>query len=377
MTEDVKARDAANTKQAGQTKMQYILPAAALLIFVLFALIGSIVSLGNQLMSVSTILGAVYYLFIAACALAGIVYPIVRTLSYPVFGLWRLTSGNDYRQRKFAKRLADNMAQRAQLPEAEHTELAHIHDWSPERLAQAYKSALTPVLNDTIKQAAKSSFIITAISQSSAVDMLSVLSVNLHLVQDQVRACGFRPTLVSMGALYARVLKTTLIAGGLEDLDYSEIISLMGGNSALEAGGMLLSSVSQGMANAFFTARVGVITQAFLLSEQEPDMRQLRRSSYAQALRFLKSCGIIEDVRDAAVRQAKKAVHAAGEKLSTAKDRTVERSTQAFDNARERGMQVVDNAKERSTQAFDTAKERGSQVVERSTQKLKRRGRLP
>ena len=331
------------------SKLQYLVPAIALLVFVFFALVGSVVSLGNQLMDISVALGAIYYVFIGLCVATGIVYPVVRTLAYPVFGLWRLGVGDERK-----------------LPGFDRTELAQVSGWTPQRVADTYANMLTPVLDQSIKQAVKSSFITTAISQNSAVDMISVLSINIRLVQDEVRACGFRPTLAGMGALYMRVLKTTLIAGGLEEMDYAELISLMGGNGVLQAGGIVMASAGTGMANAFFTARVGIITKAYLLDKEQRDIKLLRRTSYGEALRFLKNCGLIEDVRDASVRQAKKAVHAAGEKITKAKDSAIERGSQVVESARKNTMQAVKGAGQKTTEALKGASQKTANVLRRT-----------
>lgn len=363
------------------SKLHYIIPLVALLIFVFFALVGSIVSLGNQLMDAHVVLGTIYYVFIGLCVAAGIVYPIVRTLAYPVFGLWHLTSGDERSRQKYAKKVANNLAQRAELPGIDRTELVQVSQWTPQRLATTYENMLTPVLNQHIKQAVKSSFITTAISQNTAIDMLSVLSINIRLIQDEVRACGFRPTLAGMGALYARVLKTTLIAGGLEEMDYAELISLMGGNSVLQAGGIVMASAGTGMTNAFFTARVGIITKAFLLDQNQRDIKLLRRTSYGEALRFLKNCGLIEDVRDASVRQAKKAVHAAGEKITKAKDNAIERGSHAIESARKGTVQAVKDTGKKTSRALKGAGQKTTQVLQnvgrKTTGTLRRTKSLP
>lgn len=351
---------------SNRSKLHVIIPALALLVFVFFALVGSVVSLGNQLMAASVVLGAVYYAFVGLCVVIGVVYPVVRTLAYPVFGLWRLTEGDERKRQKYAKRLADNLQHRAELPGFDRTELAQVSGWTPQRVADTYANMLTPVLDQSIKQAVKSSFITTAISQNSAVDMISVLSINIRLVQDEVRACGFRPTLAGMGALYMRVLKTTLIAGGLEEMDYAELISLMGGNGVLQAGGIVMASAGTGMANAFFTARVGIITKAYLLDKEQRDIKLLRRTSYGEALRFLKNCGLIEDVRDASVRQAKKAVHTAGEKITKAKDSAIERGSQAIDDARKSTIQAVKGAGQKTTQALKGAGQKTANALRRT-----------
>ena len=81
------------------------------------------------------------------------------------------------------------------------------------------------------------------------------------------------------------MLKATFLAGGLEEMDLEEILSLAGGNAVARMPGVVIASAAQGAVNAFATARVGVVTKSVLFAEGEPiDMRRLRRESYGEAL---------------------------------------------------------------------------------------------
>ena len=132
-----------------------------------------------------------------------------------------------------------------------------------------------------------------------------MLSVNLGLVRAIVEHCGFRPSALALAGLYARVLKATFLAGGLEEMDLEEVLSLAGGNAVARMPGVVIASAAQGAVNAFATARVGVITKRVLFAEEEPvDMRRLRRESYGEALSLLKRNGVLEDIRSAIARKA-------------------------------------------------------------------------
>lgn len=324
------------------------LPVAAFGLLVLLALIGSVVSLGNQLFSAHWILGAAFYLLVAALVAAGIVYPIVRTFSRPVFGLHKLHEGSERSRRKYLRMLSENL-QRANISGEARKSIPSGTDGVPAaEFAELYRASLSPVVDLHVKEAAKASFTTTAISQAPAFDMISVLAVNLRMVRAIVEACGYRPSAPALLGLYVRAMKATLIAGGIEEMDLEEIVTLIGGNAAIAASSVVLSSAAQGAANAYLTVRVGVITKALLFTEDGPaDMRELRRDSYGGALSFLKNCGLVEDLReamasaagaarDAAVAKAAEACDTAVRQMADFRDDTVEKLTDFKDATVER-----------------------------------------
>lgn len=283
------------------------LPAAALAALLAFAILGSVASLGRQLADIHPALGWAFFALVVACLAVGVAWPIARVLSRPLFSLARLFGGGP-RARHARRELERNLRLRADLTPGDREALAALcggGDPAPEDLAAFFKQRLSPVIDRDIRAAAKSAFATTAVSQTAALDMLSMLSVNLGLVRAIVEHCGFRPSALALAGLYARVLKATFLAGGLEEMDLEEVLSLAGGNAVARMPGVVIASAAQGAVNAFATARVGVVTKRVLFAEEEPvDMRRLRRESYGEALSLLKRNGVLDDIRSAIARKA-------------------------------------------------------------------------
>lgn len=335
---------------AMETKLsaRIALPVAAFGLLVLLALIGSVVSLGSQLFCAHWVLGAAFYLLVVALVAAGIVYPIVRTFSRPVFGLHKLHEGSERSRRKYLRMLSENL-QRANMSGEARKSIPSGTDGVPAaEFAELYRASLSPVVDLHIKEAAKASFTTTAISQAPAFDMISVLAVNLRMVRAIVEACGYRPSAPALLGLYVRAMKATLIAGGIEEMDLEEIVTLIGGNAAIAASSVVLSSAAQGAANAYLTVRVGVITKALLFTEDGPaDMRELRRNSYGEALSFLKGCGLVEDLREAMASAAGAARDAAVAKAAEARDTAVRQMADFRDDTVEKLTDFKDATVER------------------------------
>ncbi len=332
--------------------------ATAAVLLVALALTGSIVSLGQQLGAANFALGVLFYLLCGVCVVVGAVVPIARTLSRPVFGLDCLERGNTRQQRRKLQFLVDNLLKRARIPCKERDAIARITNPSPAELADLYVRVLEPVVDADIKRAAKASFVSTAISQAPAFDMLSVAAVNLRLVRSIATDCGFRPSGPTLWGLYARVMKATLFAGGIEQMDLEEVIALAGGNTLIGASGMVLSSAAQGASNAFLTVRVGVIAKKLLLSKDAPaDMRELRRSSYGEALEFLRTCGLLDDLRAAVASVAASMRDAAKEKVAEAGKAAREKAAETLDATRDSVGRTVRSGTERVGDMLDAVKD--------------------
>lgn len=342
-----------------KTSARIAFPVVAIALLLLLALIGSIVSLGNQLSSIHLVLGIAYYAAILVLIVIGVAYPIARTIGHPIVCLYELKTGSG-RKREKHLRLTIESLQRADLPPDTKARLAERpDDIAADECIALFKSTLEPAIDRRIKDAAKASFVTTSISQAPAFDMISIMAIDFRMIRGIVEDCGYRPSTPALLWLYVRSMKATLIAGGLEEMDLEEIVALIGGNAALTASSVVLSSAAQGAANAFLTVRVGVITKALLFSENAPaDMRELRRKSYGEALKFLRECGLLDDLRQAMTSAAGAARDAAVAKVADMKDAAVSKATGMRDAATRQIADLYDDATERIAEIKEATAER-------------------
>ena len=158
-----------------------------------------------------------------------------------------------------------------------------------------------------IKDTASQVFISTAISQNGNLDAIFVLSVQSRMVWQVAHVYSQRPTLREMAHLYANVISTAFIAGQLDDIDISELARpiLTSATSALESLGSLVgfvipeakivtstatiatNSMASGVANAFLTLRVGIITRQYCNALVARDKKLIRKSAIAEATALL------------------------------------------------------------------------------------------
>ena len=152
-------------------------------------------------------------------------------------------------------------------------------------------------IDSRIKEWAKSVFIVTAVSQNSIFDTVSVLILNYRMIADIVLASGFRPTKSQLFKLYVKILSTALLTyctsqvfsgnGDLMPFNFGEVDDMtssgdadMGDLDASDAGfgntiiqriktlkipGLLIDSAAQGCINALLTLRIGYVAKSYLL----------------------------------------------------------------------------------------------------------------
>ena len=295
--------------------LSVIIPAVSLFLLLFLFLLSGLISLWQQLNSVSPILAWLYGLIVLACLGAGIIWPIVSVWRRPIFSMYMLRYRDGRARFYWCRKLTDNLKKNTELTNEETAQLEDFlnqGNQADDLLIDFFTKKFSPVIDSEIKSAAKTAFVTTAISQTAFYDMFSMLSVNLHLIRTIVESCGYRPSGAALLGLYVRILKATFLAGGLEEMDLEELLPLVTGNAAMKLPGLVFASAAQGTVNAFMTIRVGILTKKYLFSADGPiEMPQARKDSYKEAIDFLKKCELHKDVIAMAKKTAQGAKEAA------------------------------------------------------------------
>ena len=158
-------------------------------------------------------------------------------------------------------------------------------------------------INTRIKEWAKTVFMVSAISQNSRFDTVSVMYMNYRLIEDLIVATGFRPSYRQLWRMYASILTTALItyamsealagAGSVAPFDFGDIgdaasdtmdvdnfdpddaafsaqvddtqgLTVYSILRRLKIPGVVVSSGIDGAVNALMTLRIGYVTRAYL-----------------------------------------------------------------------------------------------------------------
>ncbi len=308
-----------------RSRLPFVVGAACVAALVALGLLSGLLDIGDRLTRANVVLGVLYYVLLVALVALGIVWPIARVASRPVFALWRLRDEQGRAKMRWCRRLAANLRENVTLGDEQRTRLdaaLQAGEACDEQLIALYREVCVPRMDARIKKAALSACAATAISQTAVADALSMLALNANLVRSIVEECGFRPTTPQLARVYVRVLGAGLLAGGIEELDLEELLPAVLGQATAKLPGVLVASTTQGIVNAFTTYRIGVITKRYLLEEEGPSTAaQARSASYGEALSLMKETGFYGEamrmvgekagqVRDAAWESVKSSVKA-------------------------------------------------------------------
>ncbi|MBR1508950.1 MAG: DUF697 domain-containing protein [Eubacterium sp.] len=293
------------TKNTQRTSSWTIVLFISLVILVAMGLISNALEIGERLGNVHIVLEILFYVLIAVVVLGGIVYPLVGVFFAPIFSLEKLHNADGTARRKWCKKLVDNLLENVELTPEEQEEVKGyltLQDETDDKLIEFFDRKITPELNKEIFDTARKIFIITAVSQNSAYDMLGMASANFSLIKRIVEICGFRPSNAQVFRIYIRVLSMTLLAGSLEDMDIEELIPMVTEGALGKALGIVAASAAQGTVNALTTLRMAAITKNYLLNaDVSMTRKELRKKSYAEAMSILKN--IIKQGMDEKVKE--------------------------------------------------------------------------
>ena len=294
-----------NTKNTQRTSSWTIVLFISLVILVAMGLISNALEIGERLGNVHIVLEILFYVLIAVVVFGGIVYPLVGVFFAPIFSLEKLHNADGTARRKWCKKLVDNLLENVELTPEEQEEVRGyltFQDETDDKLIEFFDRKITPELNKEIFDTARKIFIITAVSQNSAYDMLGMASANFSLIKRIVEICGFRPSNAQVFRIYIRVLSMTLLAGSLEDMDIEELIPMVTEGALGKALGIVAASAAQGTVNALTTLRMAAITKNYLLNaDVSMTRKELRKKSYAEAMSILKN--IIKQGMDEKVKE--------------------------------------------------------------------------
>ena len=136
-------------------------------------------------------------------------------------------------------------------------------------LKEAYATDVAACANALIWKNAGKVFLTTSISQNDKIDALSVLLVNLSLVKQIVAIYGYRPSYVKLFRVYFIVLRSALLAYGMQNVNWFNVFGkfFSGVAKKLPFLDTLVDSAVQGTVSAFMTVLVGYKTKKYLCSD--------------------------------------------------------------------------------------------------------------
>ena len=258
----------------------------SLLALVCFKMYAHAVEIGILLRQTSPYLEYTFYILLAIVVYYFIISPIIKVLLAPYYSVAKYC---DEEVDGDLKRRARRLMKYGNLTEEDIKnikESMNDKEKLSKRLYIIYSSTVKKNIDEIVINTSRDTFIVTAVSQKSFVDMLMVLVNNFRMIKKIIMMCGFRPTFIRTVKLYAHVFKASLIADGAQQIEVSTLIS----TSIQGALKVLTDSAVNGAINAFFMLRIGMLTKNFLYAQDPIKMSSsIRNNSFVEAFRLFPS----------------------------------------------------------------------------------------
>ena len=250
---------------------------AALSVLLGIILIGNVLVIGDKIGAATHVyLEYLFYVLISGLLFYFVVLPVVRLLVMPEFPRLRTEDGWDVRKmKKFAGSLASNCfyiedaVQRNERKKylKDAVDAAGDDAEAIKEIISGEINARVGNINSLISRCGRKVFFLTAASQNSTLDTLSVIVLNIRLIYQIVCATGYRPNIFQLGRIMIGVLSSAFTAY----ISQSLTNSLEGGlknvfaNAGVPIIGPILGMLLNGSLNAALTLYVGYTTRNYVL----------------------------------------------------------------------------------------------------------------
>lgn len=282
-----------------KTKKLWIAAAIGALILLSLMLLSSILNLGDKLSTIHPYLAYGFYVVSVILVYFLLIRPIKIIVLSPAFNIETVIDKPSPHRYQTYKKVAKTLIKNEDISQKEIKELkASIHDAMllQIKLNEIFNSTLKKKINKLIFAHAKTVFISTAVSQNGRLDLIASLVVNVRLIKEIVKTCGFRPNFKNLSKLTIKVFATALIAEGLENIDFSEMLpgNIQSALRSIPFAKIVTESLSQGISNAILTLRIGIITRKYLFADsKELTRNSIRKGAFIETVKMLPS--VIKD----------------------------------------------------------------------------------
>ena len=267
-------------------KLWYLVAIAVLILFTLI-LVACVLDLGEKLRNINKYVEIAFYVLVLVLVFFGIINPIRIIVKSPSFS--SEVSDNNRKQRKTYRLVAKNIVKNNQLSEENANLLLKYKSYDELKLnlQVVFEKEVRPQLNNIMIKNAKTVLISTALCQNARVDMITVFTVDINMVKELVVKCGFRPNMVNLSKLLTKIFTTALIAEGLQSISMDDILPQSATNALKEVPFVkpIVSSLTQGLANALLTLRIGCVARRYLFKDGACITKEdIRRQAFKDAM---------------------------------------------------------------------------------------------
>ncbi len=272
-------------------KAFWVLVLVGVLLLLAFVVISNAISVGERLRSIHVYLEYAFYGIAVILIYVLIINPLRVIFFAPTFSIEALAG--EKKNARVYRGAAKNLLRMDSVSDVDKASLReHLNDDAllPQTLKGVFNGSVRKNIDAIIISHSKTVLMTTAISQNGNLDMFAVITTNIRMIRAIVEACGFRPSYTNLAKLSLNVAVTAMIAEGLEDVNFNEMLPSKFGEalSDLPVVRTATNSIFQGISNGLLTCRVGVVTRRYLFADNQlMTKRELRLASYKESFRLM------------------------------------------------------------------------------------------
>lgn len=273
-------------------KRFWVLMGLGSLVVIFFILLSNILDVGEKLRGIHEYVEYAFYGLSVILVYFLVINPLRVIVLSPTFTVDAMLSDDNKRHKIYkdaAKVLISNKDITDEDKELLKTTLGNSSELRGS-LQTVFNRTIRPNINEAIVKNSKSVLVTTALSQNGNLDMMSVLIINLKMIREIVELSGFRPSYPYLAKLSINVMVTSLVAEGIEDIDFTEYMPTKIGETITDLPFVktISSSIIGGISNSMLTCRVGVITQKYLYNDNKLlDKKDIRKMAYKDTFKLM------------------------------------------------------------------------------------------
>lgn len=281
------------------SKRLWIAVGIGVILLMLLIIVASIINLGERLALIHRYVAYGFYGLSFILVWFLIINPIRIIMFSPAFNIETVLDKPSKKRYLTYKKVAKNLMKNDDISQREKEDLKKaIKD--PEELLislqHLYNTTIKKKVNKVIFKHTKTVIITTAVSQNGRLDFFATLTVNIRMIKEIVVTCGFRPSFKNLAKLVVRVMSTALIAEGLENIEFTELLpsSTQGFFKSIPFARIITDSIAQGISNGILTLRVGIVTRKYLFADsKELTKETIRKGAFVETMKTIPA--IIKD----------------------------------------------------------------------------------
>ncbi|HSI83338.1 MAG: hypothetical protein ACAI35_14360 [Candidatus Methylacidiphilales bacterium] len=146
-----------------------------------------------------------------------------------------------------------------------------------------------------IDEKARVIFLSNTIMQNGRLEAITLLMVNLQMVQELIEHYGHRTSVKALWTIYSEIFITAMLVDKMDEMDLDSTLEIILSNTITELPGFtnVVHSLIEGTTSALFTLRVGAITRNLLCNGMHDASPRHERRVSANQQAFRRAAAIL------------------------------------------------------------------------------------